>query len=152
MEATPLAAKAADASALGVDDGGGGVLVIVTVVRSGVTMVNVMDFGASIGAAASVAVSAPAGVVTAAGKDKDSVVVDGAASVVSDDVTSDRMATTGSSVDDSKATLIVGRTDGRKKDAVVLRPVAEPARKDSKLLTTVASEIVSGSSSSDSVS
>ena len=123
---------------------------IVTVVRSGVTMVNVMDFGASIGAAASVAVSAPAGVVTAAGKDKDSVVVDGVVSVVSEGVASDRMATAGSSVDDSKATLIVGRAVGRKKEVVVLRP--EPARKDSKLLTTVASEIISGSSSSDSVS
>ena len=146
VEATPLTAVA---PALGVDDGRGGVLVIVTVVRSGVTMVNVIDFGTSIGVAAADSV-VPVVVVLAAGNDMDSVVVDGVVSVVSEGVVSDRMATAGSSVDDSKATLIVGRAVGRKKEVVVLRP--EPARKDSKLLTTVASEIVSGSSSSDSVS
>lgn len=117
---------------------GGGVLVMVTVVLSGVTMVNVMDFGAS--AAVTTGTSS---VVVATGP----LVAD---SVVSEDVNTSNPLI-GSSVvvvveAAVKPTRLLVRPELNKEAVVLIRPDVLPARKDSKLLTTVASETVSSSS------
>jgi hypothetical protein len=150
IEAETAAAKAS-AVTLGVvvfeELDGGGVLVMVTVVFSGVTIVKVNGLERStVGSVTSTEAVAGTSVELTT---KVSVV--GGTSVVSDGVTSDRMLTTGSAdVVVVGAVVVVLRTrpEPNNLDPVSLTRPAPPSLLDSKLLTMVASEIVSGSSGS----
>lgn len=133
-------------SGTAVNPGGGGVLVMVTVVLSGVTMVKVIGFGGEL-ASASFAFTL---LVNTAGADcgvvvthkRDSVELTGrvVGSGVVDGKISDRMAVTGSNV------VVDLKGAGLK----ILAAVPPPDLNDSKLLTILASEMVSGSSTSSS--
>jgi hypothetical protein len=154
MEAETAAAKAS-AVTLGVvfdvADDGGGVLVMVTVVFSGVTIVKVKGLDRS--TVESVTTTEAVAGISVELATKVSV-VDGTSVVVSDGVTSD--FTTGS----SDAVVVVGavvvvertRPEPNNLDPVSLTRPVVPSLLDSKLLTIVASEIVSGSSTSSSSS
>lgn len=151
---------AANASAVTVgvvfnEDDGGGVLVIVTVVFSGVTMVNVNGLERS----------TVGSVTRTEAVDDDSVDVVNASVVVmaalssvfvSAVVTSDWTVTTGSS-DDWTVVVVAAvvvdliRPEPNNRDPVSLTRPVLPSLLDSKLLTMAASEIVSGSSMSSSV-
>ena len=150
IEAETAAAKAS-AVTLGVvvfeELDGGGVLVMVTVVFSGVTIVKVNGLERStVGSVTSTEAVAGTSVELTT---KVSVV--GGTSVVSDGVTSDRMLTTGSADDVVVGAVVVvlrTRPEPNNLDPVSLTRPAPPSLLDSKLLTMVASEIVSGSSGS----
>lgn len=150
MEAETAAAKAS-AVTLGVDfeelDSGGGVLVMVTVVFSGVTIVKVNGLVRSTVESVTTTEAVAGTCVELTTKVS---VVDGTSVVVSEGVTSDRMLTTGSAnvVVVVGAAVVVERTlpEPNSLDPVSLTRPVPPSRLDSKLLTMVASEMVSGSS------
>lgn len=151
MEAETAAAKAS-AVTLGVNfeelDSGGGVLVMVTVVFSGVTIVKVNGLVRSTVESVTTTEAVAGTCVELTTRVS---VVDGTSVVVSEGVTSDRMLTTGSDADVVVvvgAAVVVERTlpEPNNLDPVSLTRPMPPSRLDSKLLTMVASEIVSGSS------
>lgn len=151
MEAETAAAKAS-AVTLGVDfeeaDSGGGVLVMVTVVFSGVTIVKVNGLVRSTVESVTTTEAVAGTCVELTTRVS---VVDGTSVVVSEGVTSDRMLTTGSDADVVVvvgAAVVVERTlpEPNNLDPVSLTRPVPPSRLDSKLLTMVASEMVSGSS------
>lgn len=152
MEAETAAAKAS-AVTLGVDfeelDSGGGVLVMVTVVFSGVTIVKVNGLVRSTVESVTTTEAVAGTCVELTARVS---VVDGTSVVVSEGVTSDRMLTTGSDADVVVvvvgAAVVVERTlpEPNNLDPVSLTRPVPPSRLDSKLLTMVASEMVSGSS------
>lgn len=151
MEAETAAAKAS-AVTLGVNfeelDSGGGVLVMVTVVFSGVTIVKVNGLVRSTVESVTTTEAVAGTCVELTTRVS---VVDGTSVVVSEGVNSDRMLTTGSDADVVVvvgAAVVVERTlpEPNNLDPVSLTRPMPPSRLDSKLLTMVASEIVSGSS------
>ena len=153
MEAETAAAKAS-AVTLEVDfkdPDGGGVLVMVTVVFSGVTMVKVKGLERSTVGSVTTTEAAAGIVVELTIKVS---VVDGTSVVVSAGVTSDLRLTTVSCEVVVGAVVVVERTrpEPNNLDPVSLTRPVLPSLLDSKLLTMVASEIVSGSSLSASSS
>ena len=152
MEAETAAAKAS-AVTLGVvfdvADDGGGVLVMVTVVFSGVTIVKVKGLERSTVESVTTTEAVTGISVELATKVS---VVDGTSVVVSDGVTSD--FTTSDAVVVVGAVVVVERTrpEPNNLDPVSFTRPVVPSLLDSKLLTIVASEIVSGSSTSSSSS